>query len=287
MQINRRKALVSALSALVASRARAAAPLEAQGGQFAGSDGAQLFYRRMGKGPPVILLHGFLTDGPKTWFSTGIAQTLSEAGFSVIAPDGRAQGLSAAPPGPYPKDVMALDVEALIRALKLKSYDMVGYAMGSRTALRLIARGARPDRCVLGGAGVQGVMDIQHLAAPTIETIRTGKNPRDPRLDVRVSSAIRLQKLKPEALIAVLQSQVSLTRAELAAIKTPILVLDGDKDDAEGSPADLVALLPNAALMHVPGDHQEAMRDPRFGQIAAAFLKSREPPTRFAASAAL
>lgn len=288
MQFSRRKALATALSALAAGPAWAAStPLEAQGGQYASFDGVQLFYRRMGSGPPVVLLHGFPYDGPRTWFNTGIAQGLAQAGFSVIAPDFRALGLSAAPPGPYPKDVLAMDVEALLRTLKLRSYRLFGYAMGSRTAMRLMVRGARPERCVLGGTGIRGVLDAERLAAINIETIRTGKNARDPHLGVRVTSAIRLQKLNPEALIALLRSQVPTTRAELAQIRTPILVLDGDKDEVEGSPAELTALLPDAALAHVPGDHQEALRAPRFAQIATAFLKSKDLPTRFAASAAL
>ncbi len=288
MLFSRRKALATALSALVAGPAWAAAPpLEAQGGQYASFDGAQLFYRRMGSGPPVVLLHGFPYDGPRTWFNTGIAQGLVQAGFSVIAPDFRTLGLSASPPGPFPKDVLAMDVEALLRTLKLKSYRLLGYAMGSRTAMRMMARGARPERCVLGGVGIGGALDVEKLTADIIETIRTGKNVRDPRLGVRVTSAIRLQKLNPDALIALLKSQAPTSRAELAQIKTPILVLDGDKDEGEGSAADLTALLPDAALMHVPGDHKEALRDPRFAQIAAAFLKSKDPPARFAAAAAL
>ena len=288
MQFSRRKALGTALSALVAGPAWAAAPpLEAQGGQYASFDGAQLFYRRMGSGPPVVLLHSFMNDGPRIWFNTGIAQNLVQAGFSVIAPDFRALGLSASPPGPYPKDVLAMDVEALLKTLKLKSYRLFGYAMGSRTAIRMMARGARPERCVLGGTGVRGALEVEKLAANNIDTIQAGKNARDPRLGVRVTSAIRLQKLNAESLIALLRSQISNSRAELAQIKTPILVLDGDKDEGEGSAVDLTALLPDAALMRVPGDHQEALRDPRFAQIAAAFLKSKDPPPRFAAAAAL
>ena len=180
-----------------------------------------------------------------------------------------------------------MDVEALLRTLKLKSYRLLGYAMGSRIALRLMARGARPERCVLGGAGIRGALGVEQITANNIETIRTGKNTRDPRLGVRVTSAIHLQRLKPEALIALLKSEAPTTRAELAQIKTPILVLDGDKDQSEGSAAELTALLPDAALAHVPGDHQEALRDPRFAQIATAFLKSKDLPARFAASAAL
>ena len=263
------------------------APLEAQGGQYSSFDGAQLFYRRMGSGPPVVLLHGFLSDGPKTWFNTGIAQLIAQAGFSVVAPDLRALGLSASPAGPYPKDALAMDVEALIHSLRLKPVRLVGYAMGSRIAMRLMARGLRPERCVLGGTGIDGALDVERLAANNIETIRTGKNVRDPRLGVRFTSAIRLQKLNPQSLIALLRSQVPTTRAELAQIKSPVLVLDGDMDSYEGSGAELAAQMPDAALAHVPGDHLQALRDPRFGQIAAAFLKSKDPPTRFVASAAL
>lgn len=277
-----------ALSALVAGPASAASePLEAQGGQYSSFDGARLFYRRMGAGPPVVLVHGFLSDGPKTWFNTGIAQTIAQAGFSVLAPDLRALGLSASPLGTYPKDVMAMDVEALIHTLRLRSYRLVGYAMGSRVAMRLMARGARPERCILGGTGIDGALDVERLAASNIETIRTGKNLRDPRLGVRFASAIRLQKLNPEALISLLKSQAPTTRSELAQMRCPILVLDGDKDNYEGSAVELADQLPVAALVHVPGDHLQALRDPRFAQIAAAFLKSREPPARFAASAAL
>ncbi|HEY5410081.1 MAG TPA: alpha/beta hydrolase [Caulobacteraceae bacterium] len=279
--------MATALATLAAGAARAATPLEAQGGQYAGFDGAQLFYRSMGKGPPVILLHSFLNDGPRAWFNTGVAQTLVGAGFSVIAPDARAHGLSAAPPGPYPKDVLAMDVEALIRTLKLRSYHLFGYAIGARTAIRVMVRGGRPERCVLGGTGLDGIIDVERLATANIGTIRTGRNARDPHLGVAVQSAIRLQKLKPAALIAALRSQVSTTRAELAQIRTPTLILNAVKDDLEGSPALLAGLLADGALMRTPGNHFSALSEPRFAQLASDFLKSHETPARFVAAAAL
>lgn len=290
MDISRRNVVLSALSTLAVSdgaRAAAAPVLEAQGGQYSSFDGARLFYRRMGKGPPVLLLHGFLSDGPRTWFNTGIAQAIVTAGFSVIAPDARAHGLSAATPEPYPKDVLAQDAEALISTLKLRNYRLFGYAMGARTVVRLMTRGARPERCVLGGVGALGVLDPERVSAPNIETIRTGRNARDARLGVLVQSAIRIQKLKPSALIAVLTAQVPTTRAALEAIHTPVLILDGDKDDVEGSPTELAALMSAAAVIRTPGDHVSALREARFAQLAAAFLKSDEPPARFVAAQAL
>ncbi len=284
MYPSRRRAIVTVLAALAPARPLSAAPpsvLEVQGGQYASFDGAQLFYRRMGKGPPVILLHGFLSDGPRSWFSTGVAQSLAQAGFSVVAPDARAHGLSAAPPGPYPKDVLAMDVEALIHALNLRSYRLFGNAMGSRTAIRLMARGARPERCVLGGTGIRGAVGVEGLANANAETILTGRSSRDPRLGVLVKAAIRLQKLSPAALISVLRSQVSTPAAVLAKIKTPILVLNGETDQVEGDPGLLADLFPAARLERAPGDHITALREPRFASIAAAFLKSRDAPSDF------
>ena len=286
MEFSRRTVLGTALAALVTGPSRAAPlPLEAQGGQYTSFDGAQLFYRRMGKGPPVILLHSFISDGPRTWFNTGIAQAVTQAGFSVVAPDARAHGLSAAPPGPYPKDTLAMDVEALIRVLGLKSYRLFGYAMGSRTALRLILRGARPERAVLGGSGPVTVFGVEHSIATTIHAIQTGRDARDPQLGVLVQSAIRLQKLNTQALISVLKSEGSTPRADLAQAKVPILVLNGDTDRLEGAPGDLAALLPDAAVSSAPGNHFTVVREPRFAQTGAAFLQSRDPPARFIAPA--
>jgi pimeloyl-ACP methyl ester carboxylesterase len=283
MSFSRREALAAALSALTAGVARAAPPrvYEVQGALYPSFDGARLFYRRMGSGPAVVLLHNFLSDGPRTWFSTGVAQTLVQAGFSVVAPDARAHGLSAAPSGPYPKDTLAMDVEALLRVLELRSYRLFGYAMGSRTAMRLMARGARPERCILGGCGARAALDVERMAADNEETIRAGRHGRDPRLGVLVQAAIRLHKLNPQALIAVLRSQTSTPRAELDRIRTPILVLAGVRDDIEGSAEGLARLFRSAALLRTPGDHFTALREPRFAAVAAAFLKSHVPPAGF------
>ena len=284
--LSRRNVLVAALSSLLAGRARAAPTpgvYEVQGGQFKSFDGVQLFYRRMGEGPPVLLLHGLLGDGPRTWFSTGIAQSLAGAGLSVIAPDARAHGLSAAPidPAAYPKDVEARDVEALIHFLKLGSVRIVGYAMGARTAIRLMALGSKVDRGVLGGIGDQSVTETESLAPFYTEPIIHGRNARDPRLGVTVQAAIRLQRLKPEALIALVRSERSTPEPVLARIRTPLLVVAGSADRLEGSAERLASLFPSARVEHTAGSHLGALRDPRFAQLAAAFLQSRTPPALF------
>src|SRR3546814_17293113 len=78
-------------------------------------------------------------------------------------PDLRGHGMSAKPhdAASYPKDVLADDGLALLRHLGLAEgeYDLGGYSLGARTTMRMLIRGARPRRAVLGGLGLQGLVD--------------------------------------------------------------------------------------------------------------------------------
>ena len=123
--------------------------------------------------------------------------------------------------------------------------------------------------------------DVERLVTENTEAIRTGRTSRDPRLGVLVQAAIRLQKLNPQALIADLNSQVSTPATELARVRAPILVLDGEHDNVEGSPYALAGLFRDAAVFLTRGDHMTALREPRYAAVAAAFLKSRAQPSNF------
>lgn len=284
--LSRRNVLGATLSVLWPRHASAAPPLgpyEVQGGQFKSFDGAQLFYRRMGEGPPVLLLHGLLGDGPRTWFATGVAQNLAGAGFMVIAPDARAHGLSAAPtdPGAYPKDVQAMDVEALIRFLDLGAVKLVGYALGAHTAVRLMTRGARIERGVLGGIGALNVTETERFAAIYAELIRHGRAAGDPVLGVAVQAAIRLQRLNPQALLALIRSDRSTPPAALARIRTPLVVVTGRNDRSGGTAEGLAELLGDARAEHTAGSHLSALREPRFARLTSAFLNAQGAAARF------
>jgi pimeloyl-ACP methyl ester carboxylesterase len=286
-RLNRRSLFGAALSALLCAHVRAApiGPYEVEGGQFKSFDGTELFYRRTGKGPPVLLLHGLLGDGPRTWFSTGVAQSLAAAGFMAIAPDARAHGLSAAPTDAqaYPKDVQAMDVEALIRFLDLGQTRVVGYGMGSHTAIRLMARGDKVERGVLGGLGDRHVTQTERLAPIYRRVILHGRAARDPMLGVTVEAAIRLQKLNPQALALLIDSERSTPPAVLTRIRTPLLVITGRADRLEGTAERLAGMLGDARAAHTAGSHLDALRDPRFSELTTAFLKSRSAPAQFEA----
>lgn len=242
--------------------------------RFAGFGGADLAWRDLGEGRAVVLLHGFLSDARRNWFAPGIAAALAGAGFRVIAPDCRGHGLSAAPEAPdaWPPDVMAADVEALVRALRLTDYDLVGYSMGARTAARVMARGARPRRCVLGGLGESGIREAGPRAEAFEDAIRNGEAAADPGMGRAIHGLMAAQGLKPAAMLGVLAAFAPTSRGALGRIATPTLAILGDDDHDNGSVEALAALMPACTALRLPGDHVGVVASPAFREAVTGFL---------------
>jgi haloacetate dehalogenase len=108
-------------------------------------DGADIFCRVGGSGPPLALLHGY----PQThamWHrvAPGLAETRS-----VVCMDLRGYGASSVPASDpdhrtYSKRAMARDVVAVMRALGHERFDVAGHDRGGRVAYRLAFD--HPDR---------------------------------------------------------------------------------------------------------------------------------------------
>src|SRR6218665_2595724 len=126
---------------------------------IAGHGGTPLPVHRVGAGRPVLLLHGLFSSGEVNWIKYGHAQQLADAGFEAIAPDLRAHGQSDAShdPAVYAVDVLVRDALALVAALGLEDYDLAGFSLGARTAVRAVLAGLAPRRLVLGGMGIEGL----------------------------------------------------------------------------------------------------------------------------------
>lgn len=93
-------------------------------------DEVQMFYRRAGNGPPVVLLHGW-PQHSLMWHTIG--PILAER-FTVIAPDQRGAGMSSITPGGYDKTTMARDLAQLLDSLGIERVFLVGYDLGAGTA---------------------------------------------------------------------------------------------------------------------------------------------------------
>lgn len=243
---------------------------------FESFDGARLAYRTFGEGPPVVMLHGFLASSQSNYVHPGIAQAITDAAFTAHLLDHRGHGKSAAPDQAsfYPPDVLARDAEAFIAHLGLTSYDLVGYSLGARTAVRMLVRGARPKKCALGGMGDSGILGSEKRGAYFRDVITSGEKSAFPQAGQVVATMMKQGGLKPQAMLNVLAAQTPTSAEDLAKIQTPILVVSGRDDDDNGSAEKLAALLPHAQAQRVPGNHLSAVAAPELAQAFVAFLKS-------------
>ena len=144
--------LLLAASAMMSGSAWAQAPQS----RFAEVNGVKLHYLIAGKGDPIVLLHGF-AETSHMWLP--LIAKLSDK-HTVIAPDLRGFGNSAAPAEGYTKAAMARDVHALVQSLKLQRVRIVGHDIGLMVAYAYAAQyPAEVDRIVLMDAFLPGVGD--------------------------------------------------------------------------------------------------------------------------------
>lgn len=240
---------------------------------FPSFDGTIIAYREIGEGRPTLMLHGFLADAKLNWIEPGIAAALLP-GRRLILPDLRAHGASAAPedPAAYPKDVLAIDQEALLEHLGIGEFDLVGYSLGARTAIRVMARGARPRRAVIGGLGDSGAADPEPRAIAFRDWLSRGEAAENAEAGRVVQAMMEQRGLSRTAMVAVCDSWLATPPEALAQIDVPILVVSGARDEDNGSAEGLAALLPRARALRTPGSHLSAVAKPEFTAAIADFL---------------
>ena len=100
----------------------------------------RIHYVTAGSGFPVVLLHGW----PQSWYEwRGIIPALTEAGYSVIAPDLRGLGDSSRPTEGYDKKTVGDDIWRLLRQRNVSEFFLVGHDWGGPTAYAIAA--AHPE----------------------------------------------------------------------------------------------------------------------------------------------
>ena len=149
------KTMVSLLFSLCIAIA-ATASAQAPQSRFAEANGVRLHYLVAGKGDPVVLLHGF-AETSHMWLP--LIKELAK-NHTVIAPDLRGYGGSAAPPEGYTKAAMAKDMHDLVNGLGFRSVAVVGHDIGLMVAYAYAAQyPAEVKRIVLMDAFLPGVGD--------------------------------------------------------------------------------------------------------------------------------
>jgi pimeloyl-ACP methyl ester carboxylesterase len=118
------------------------------------ANGATIHVRVGGSGPAVVLLHGFADTGDM-W--APLAAELARD-HTVIVPDLRSMGLSAAIDHGFEKTNQAADVAEVLDALHVSQADVVGHDIGNMVAFAFAERyPARTTRLVMMDAPVPGV----------------------------------------------------------------------------------------------------------------------------------
>ena len=240
----------------------------------------EIAYLDEGEGEPIVLVHGFASTKEVNWLLPGWFTTLTKAGRRVIALDNRGHGASSKPydPAAYHSATMAEDVRTLLDHLQIERADVMGYSMGSRIAAFLsLKHSPRVRSAILGGLGIRLVEGVglpdsiaEGLEAPTVADVKdpTGRTFRifaeQTKSDLRALAA------------CIRGSRQTLSRAEVAGIKAPVLVAVGTKDTVAGNAHELAALIPGARALDIPDrDHMLAVGDNVFKAAVIGFLNQR------------
>ena len=103
---------------------------------YADVNGIKLYYETHGTGRPLILLHGGLASGD----TFGPNLSALAAGRQVITVDLQGHGRTADIDRPLNAELMAGDIAALIKHLKLDRPDVMGYSLGGGVAFFVALR---------------------------------------------------------------------------------------------------------------------------------------------------
>jgi pimeloyl-ACP methyl ester carboxylesterase len=197
---------------------------------------------------------------------------LLSSGRQIVTSDARGHGHSDRPhdPGAYAGGAMARDVSCLLDELGVERVDLVGYSMGSMTALQVSASDGRVRSTVLGGVGgamLRPTIDRQAIAQ-ALAGPDGGAAPPTARAFRRFAEGTGADL---EALAAVQQARRP-PPPDLSALSLPVLVIAGDEDTLAGPPEGLALAIPGARAAIIKGSHLSAVRDPDFPKLIVAFL---------------
>ncbi len=213
------------------------------------SGDAEIAYRMLGEGPPVVLLHPFPANHE---FWLPVAEALSTR-YRVILPDMRGHGDSGVGDGPATMEKHAADIarvmdDAEIGRAPLVGVSIGGYALfefwrrhrGRAAALVLCNTKAPADSGEARAGRLQAANDvIDRGTEPFFQSMvprLLGKNTCESRPDL-VEGALRMmRKMSPEDVAQVQRGMAARPDSvdTLKTINAPTLIVTGDEDILTG-----------------------------------------------------
>ncbi|WP_027545572.1 alpha/beta fold hydrolase [Bradyrhizobium sp. WSM2254] len=237
---------------------------------FAPVNGIKVWYAKFGRGEPVLLLHGGLANG-NYW---GHQVRALQRRYQVIVMESRGHGRSSRNQEPYGYDLMASDVVALLDHLKIKKAAIVGWSDGAIIGLDIAMK--HPERvsrlfAFAANSDPSGVADIATSDVFNAYIARAGDEYK------RLSPTPTEYKSFVDEITKMWESQPKWTASDLATIKVPTWIVDGDHDEAikRENTEFMAANIPGAGLLIQPEvSHFSFLQDPeQFNDDVMRFLE--------------
>jgi class 3 adenylate cyclase/pimeloyl-ACP methyl ester carboxylesterase len=258
------------------------------------SDGVHIAYASSGKGPPLVIILGWITHLERGLLSPAYFGGLHQLGTHhlVVRYDGRGFGLSDRAVSDYSLNARVRDLEAVTEALKLKRFSIWAISMGGPTAIAYAARHPeKVSRLVLYGSYARMIRDVQDRQKweAMITLIRTGWGsdnsayrqmftslfmPDGTEVDQRLFNEMQRVAATPEDAAAFVSITMDIGVRDLARqVQAPTLVAQvrGDQVVPFDLGRELAALVPGARLVVIEGrDHATVPGDGEREQMAQA-----------------
>jgi pimeloyl-ACP methyl ester carboxylesterase len=219
----------------------------------------------MGKGTPVILIHGYTGTAWGNWFSNGIAQALAK-NHMVVALDCRNHGKSDKPVANGPGK--AEDVVELMDHLKIKRAHIHGYSMGGGITGRLLTM--IPDRMITAVFGGSGIPEADAEMRAKVPPDKQGSDPQEAEASrtLRIHRAMDLGMSKEEAekqaanppparAAAVTPAAATPARTgpqlDLTKLNLPMLAINGEFDRPNAKTTRMTREVKNFTNVVLPG----------------------------------
>jgi pimeloyl-ACP methyl ester carboxylesterase len=235
------------------------APIATDRSGEAEANGIKIHYAIYGQGSPVIFLHGGLAN-TDYW---GNQVPAVAAHHTVILMDSRGHGRSTRDARAYGYDLMADDVVALMDVLKIPKADVVGWSDGGILGIDLAMR--HKER-----VGKVFAFAANTVTSGVVEGVE--KNPTFAAYIERAGHEYSEHSTTPKEYDAFVDQiskmwadQPNWTDDQLKAIDTPVLVVDGDHDEAikRTHTEYIAATIPHAGLLILPNaSHFAFLQDP-------------------------
>ncbi|WEH37054.1 alpha/beta fold hydrolase [Streptomyces sp. AM 4-1-1] len=224
--------------------------------------------------PPVLLVHGFGSDGKTDWVDTGMAAALTAAGRTVIVPDLRGHGATPAPAtaGDVTADRCADDLLAVLDAAGAGTVDIVAYSLGARLTWALAdAAPGRVRRAVLGGLGPAEPFEAVDVTA-LHRAVAGEEEPADPFTSF-IAGMVRAHGEAAAGLALCVEGlrRTPFRPSPWAGPVAPVLVVGTDDMMVRGTD-EIIGVLGAAELVTVSGDHQQVLIGDEFRHTVVKVL---------------